>query len=134
MKINAKLKEFLLRSFDEDLSEKEKKELAQALENSAELQAEKAQWQRIRLLISDLRVESSPDFTNQLMGRLRKGEKENMSPMVISIFPKVAAACLLVFFISLLSIYLSTGSLSVDSIIGVQDLTPEDASIYLGSI
>jgi hypothetical protein len=44
----------------------------------------------------------------------------------------VAAACLLLLAAAFLTLYFSEGSLSADTLIGVQELQPEDATALTG--
>jgi hypothetical protein len=46
----------------------------------------------------------------------------------------VAAACFLLIAAAFVSLYLSEGSLSTDTLIGVEELQPEDATALTGSL
>jgi len=132
MHIESNIKDLLIRSFDEELSTTDAARLEQALTQSSTLRTEFRKMENMRKSISTLRVKKDPGFADDVLARLKEEGKKTLNTVIASIFPKVAAACLVVFLLSLLAIYFSSGTLSVDAIIGVDELTPEDASIYLG--
>ena len=132
MQHETNIKDLLIRSFDEELSPDDAVMLEDALKQSSALRAEKQRLEQMRRAIAELQAPEDGQFAQRVMAKLREGRKKTLNSRLVSIFPKVAAACLLVFMLSLLAIYFSSGTLSIDAIIGVEELTPEDASIYLG--
>lgn len=125
------IKGLLIRSLDQKLAPDEAARLRRALDESSALRAEEQRWHQMRRKIAALRVDRDPAFAERVTNRLFDLGKRTLSRTMAAIFPKVAAACVLLFLLSLAAIYFSTGALSVDAIIGIEELTPEDANIYL---
>jgi len=74
-----KIVKLLYRSFDDDLNQKEKKQLAEALKNSEELRQEKEQILAQRQVVSKSATRSfKPFFAERVMSRIKTlGEKES---------------------------------------------------------
>ena len=123
-----KLKELLLRSLDAELSPAERRSLDRGLAGSSELREEREELLRIRAGIQSLFPEPDPGFHARLMRRLPG--QPGFTAMIVNLFPKVAAACLILIVLTLLGTYLSSGNLSADAIIGLQDLTVEEAFLF----
>ncbi|MCB1124594.1 MAG: hypothetical protein KJT03_23785 [Verrucomicrobiae bacterium] len=131
MENESYIKGLLIRSLDQELTPEEAARLRQALEKSSDLRAERQRLQLMRQRIAALRLAENPVFVEDITNRLIELGKETLTRTMAAIFPKVAAACLLLLLLSLAAIYFTTGALSVDAIIGIDELTPEDANIYL---
>lgn len=131
MENESYIKGLLIRSLDQELTPEEADRLRQALEKSSDLRAERQRLQLMRQRIAALRLAENPVFVEDITNRLIELGKETLTRTMAAIFPKVAAACLLLLLLSLAAIYFTTGALSVDAIIGIDELTPEDANIYL---
>ena len=122
------LHQLLIRSLDETLTPQEQQRLDDALSASTKLRQEKAQLLQMRNLVAALRVKRDTNFAERVMARISRKEDASLLNGIVSLFPKLAAACLLVFMLSLLGIYTYQGSLSGEVIIGVENLLPEDAN------
>lgn len=120
-------KQILLRSLDQELTSEEQAQLEAALLESAALRQEKAELLQMRELVAGLRMRRDSDFPVRVMTRLRKERKGSFLADLVSLSPKVAAACILFMLATLFSIYLREGRLTPEVIIGVEHLTPEDA-------
>lgn len=129
--MNEKIIQLLLHSLDHELTEAEQLELGAALEASAELRAEQKALLEMRAALTNFSVEADPAFVDDLMQQLPSEKTVYISGSIRKLFPKVAAACVLVLLLSVLSIYFTEGNLSVEAIVGIQDLSPEDAYSYL---
>ena len=121
----------LIRSLDDQLSDAEETQLEAALENSSDLRAEKQQLLELRVQMARLKVEADEAFTEEVMQALQKQKSNSFESVILNLFPKVAAACLVLLLASVLIIYFTEGNLSAEAIIGIQNLTPEDAYSYL---
>lgn len=131
--MNKKILKLLYRSFDDDLDEKEQKQLEEALENSEELRKEKEQIEAQRQAISDSAVKSfKPFFAERVMSRIQAiGEEENtleaFYETLKTVFWRFAIAGAVIM-IALISINLLIGeSLSTDEAFYVSELTFEEA-------
>jgi len=121
--------ELLLYSLDNDLTPAERARLDAALASSEALRREREELVYMRELVSDLGVKRDHQFTDSVMNRLQE-EKEKDSGFwsdIVSLSPRVAAACIAFVIVSLVGIYFWEGKLSPESIIGTEQLTPEDA-------
>ncbi len=79
MDMNEKILKLLYRSFDEDLEEKERKLLGEALKNSEELRREKDKISTQRQAVSQSAAKSfKPSFAERVMRQIEAlGEKES---------------------------------------------------------
>jgi hypothetical protein len=128
--INPKDKALLLRSFDGDLSVEEQAQLDQALHNNAALRKEQQELYALRDQLSALQA-TPPDGIYE--GVMKQVSYTSLEVNLAFLFPRVAAACILILLVSLSSIYFSEGSLTVEAIIGINDLSPEEAYSYLSN-
>ena len=129
--MNEKMLDLLIYSLDNDLTEAEQATLDAALEASASLRAEKEQLLQMRAALENFSLEKDTQFTADLMQQLDKQKSNNLGARIRRIYPRVAAACAIIVLLSILGIYLVEGNFSMEAIVGIQDLTPEDAYSYL---
>jgi anti-sigma factor RsiW len=114
----------LLRSFDEALNAEEQAVLNAALARSERLREEQRQLEEMRSLLTELQAPPAPDFTEGVIANLRvRQEETRLAGWVV----RLAAACLLLFTLGLLSLYWQEGALNVDVILGLENLAPDDA-------
>lgn len=121
------MKELLLYSLDNELTPAQQLHLGKALAESESLRQEREQLLQMRSLVAGLRVRRDLSFTERVMTRLQQKEKRGFFADIVSLSPKVAAACIVFMIATTIGIYVHEGSLSSDVIIGIEDLTPEDA-------
>ncbi|GAB5555573.1 MAG: hypothetical protein Sapg2KO_51640 [Saprospiraceae bacterium] len=120
--------ELLLKSLDQALSVKEQDQLDQALAESIALQTTKTELIQMRELLAQKTVSETPDDFSQ--GILR-GIQPSKVIQLNSWMPQIAAACLILLCTALISIYTMEGTLSTEALLGVQDLSPEEAYTLL---
>jgi len=129
---NKKILELLYRSFDDNLKEKEQKQLAEALENSKELRKEKELIAAQRQFISDSAAQSfKPFFADRVMNRIKRiSEKKNTLETFYDTFKAVFqrfAIAGAVIMLALIIYNLGIGdSLSVEEIFYASDFTFEE--------
>ena len=128
--MDEKILSLLIYSLDNELSADEQRQLDQALTASAELCAEQERLLAIRQALASHTIPADNTFANAVMQQLEEKET-GVEARILQLFPKVAAACVVLVLIATLGIYFSEGSLSTEAIVGVQDLAPEDAYSYL---
>lgn len=130
--MDEKMIELLLYSLDNELTKAEQEQLDTALANSAALRAERDALLEMRNALANFSVDEDATFTDDLMQRIQI-EKRNVpiQSNIRKLFPRVAAACILLVLLSVVAIYMTEGNLSIEAIVGVQDLSPEDAYSYL---
>lgn len=120
----------LLYALDNELTSAEQAHLDEALAASEQLQQEREELLRMRTQLANMRplVERDEQFADRVMEKVYHNKtRSGFWSDLISLSPKVAAACVLFVVSSLLAIYFWEGNLSSEAIIGVQHLTPEDA-------
>ncbi len=119
----------LLYAMDNELTPTEQTRLDEALDASEKLRQEREELLRIRTCLADVHpiVERDEHFANRVMEKIYSAPRSGFWSDLISLSPKVAAACILFVVGTLLGIYFWEGNLSSEAIIGVQHLTPEDA-------
>ncbi|MBK7871043.1 MAG: hypothetical protein IPJ74_10320 [Saprospiraceae bacterium] len=119
--------ELLISSLDQELAPKDQFRLEEALAASQELRQEREEFLRMRELVADLRVQRSNEFVDELMSKLPQQKESGFWADIVFLSPKVAAACIIFVVVSLLGVYIMEGRLNSEIIIGVEQLTPEDA-------
>jgi len=134
-KMKNKALDLLIRSLDNPLSAAEQKLLDQQLESSEALRRGKAQLLKMRAELAQLKADAQPGFAEQLIRQLNAEEAQSDNPplqaVIMRLFPKVAAACVIVVVLTVLATFFTEGSLSLEAFIGIQDLSPEDAYTLL---
>lgn len=120
--------ELLLKSLDQKLSVDEQDQLDQALAESAALQTAKVELIQMRELLAQKTVSETPDGFSQ---GILKGIQQPKIIQLNSWMPQIAAACLILLCTALISIYTMEGTLSTEALLGVQDLSPEEAYTLL---
>lgn len=125
MKKNNHL-DLLIYSLDNKLDEGQSQDLAKALADSADLRVEKKRLLKIRQLIGALTVEASPLFADGVVAALHQ-TTEKVEARIIDLFPRVAAACVAFFILTFIMVILTEANFATDMLVGVEDLTPEEA-------
>jgi len=125
--MNPKHYELLMRSFDDTLSSKEKEELELALKNSSALRNEKEAQLKVNDLLKANAVEGKPFFAGRLMNKITElqNPEADWTQLLVQMFPKFAVPSLFVILFLLVNIYMSEGSLSVDTLMGISDLSED---------
>lgn len=120
--------EILLKSLDQTLSASEQALLDQALAKSDALQTAKVALINMRSLLAQKSISETPDdFSQGILQGIQR-------PKVIQLnswMPQIAAACLILLCTALISIYTMEGTLSTEALLGIQDLSPEEAYTLL---
>jgi len=123
----------LIRSLDGALPASEEAQLEEALRTSERLRLEKARLLDLRAELKDWSVPEDPDFAARVLSQIGKQAEEDLSGVIIRLFPRVAAACVMVLAVALGTIYLTDGSLMLDTIIGVNEVVLEEAVMLVDS-
>ena len=119
--------DLLIHSLDNELTPAEAKQLEEALANSPELRQEKERLLEIRAMFGAAKMEQDHTFVNKVMMRINQAKKPSFNNVIVNLFPKVAAACVLLFLVTLIGIYITEGTLSTDAIMGIEEMSVEDA-------
>jgi len=123
----------LHRSFEEELSKEEARQLTAALQASPELRQEQAELTAMRNLFTSFSVAREEDFVVDVMKEIEEGiiAKRKIGHYLSKIFPISIAACVLILMSFIAHIYVSEEHFDSESIVGVNDLSPDDAYSYL---
>ncbi len=125
-------KELLIYSLDNKLTDEEQKKLEAALKASAELRAERGQYLKMRKLISEMPIPDRIDFADEVMQKWAvQKNKNNFGTAVVQLFPRVAAAAVLILFIAWTAVYFGGENMTANSLIGVEEISPDEANILL---
>lgn len=127
------IEQLLLESNFRMLTPEEQSQLDSALEASPSLRREAAEIQVIKSMLRDLKAPADETFHRRLLQQLsdRKSVRTDWMAQVVRFFPRAAAAGLVVLAIAMVSIYLSEGSLDMNSLIGVDGLPPAEAEYVI---
>lgn len=133
---NQHLFDLLMRSLDGDLDERDRTMLEKALSESEELRREKEKLVRLRELIGSGDYQFQYGFTDRVMNRLTKSKNGksiefNFARDLNRIFMRVAITGVAAIILLLLSIYLTTGSVSIDSLSGAESYSEDNVISYL---
>lgn len=126
-----KMLALLIRSMDTELNEADARKLEQALRGSVALRDEKARLTGMREELRNWEAVEDPTFADRVIAQLGKQVEEDLSAVIIRLFPRVAAACVLILGVALGTIYVTEGSLMLDTIIGVNEVLLEDAVLLV---
>lgn len=127
----------LLKSLDEPLTNVEQLQLEKALANSIELQKQKESLLKMRTMLSNQQIayHFKPSFEGQVMAKIhaektppKKANQTDIdfiTALVLSFqrlaVPSFALICVLLFYV-----YLTADTLSLQAVIGISDMSPED--------
>lgn len=125
--MNNEMLNLLLHSLDNELSAAEQQQLKEALASSEDLRSEQEKLLRTRNLLQHIAPESDAEFASRVLNRLQTA---TFGTKVIQLFPRVAAACAVIFALTFGTLYANTDWIT-DKVVGLENLSPEDADSYL---
>ncbi len=124
-----KLQELLHQSFDKKLEAEDQQRLEKALTSLESLREEKKAIETIRKTLSDYNPSFNEGFTDSVMANLHKAPNTltKSGPNMIRMYARVALSGAAAIAILLGSIYLTDGSIDMDSIFGITDYAADGA-------
>jgi hypothetical protein len=125
-----KLMELLIHSLDNELTLDEHQALDLAFAKSKEFRAERDRLLKLRSLLNQQRTIASNEFVNAVLGKTTTpviNPVQGFNTTMVRLFPRVAAACVIIMLASLFTVYLAEGELSSDTIVGLSDISPDEA-------
>lgn len=126
------LKLLLLKSLDNQLTTQEQILLNQALEEHNWLQEELESYLLIRNQMANFSIEVDENFHKSILEKVSNRAKTlDQRTVIVRLFPKVVAACILVALAFTANLYFTQGSFDLDSFVGLDNVTPEEAYSYL---
>lgn len=134
--LDQHLLDLLMRSLDGDLDDTDRTMLEKALSESEELRKEKNKLIRLRELVGSGDYQFKHGFTDRVMNRLTRSKNGksiefNFARDLNRIFMRVAITGVAAIVLLLLSIYLTTGSVSLDSLSGAENYSEDNVISYL---
>ena len=121
----------LIRSMNDQLTAEEDEQLQQALKGSSELRDEKIKLNKVGKLISSRNFSFSDGFRNRVMqaiGDEKKGRVISMdfTRSFTSMFNRIAVAGVAAILLLVISLYISHGSLNVNTFTGVDPISEDN--------
>ena len=124
------LHKLLIRSFDETLNDRDQQKLNEALIKSAALRKEKEKLAQIRTFSGQSEQSFRPFFASRVMNKLEnlrhvESEENDQAFQFSFAFNRLAVSGAFLILVLLGITYFTTGSLSLDAIIGISELSTE---------
>ncbi|NOY36468.1 MAG: hypothetical protein GXO83_02735 [Chlorobi bacterium] len=127
--------ELLHESFHRRLGEQEKTVLEKALRENADLRAQKAEIEKLMKDFGEVSFSFRPGFAERVMNRIpgKTGKiiEVDFSGQLYTFFKRLVLTGVAAIILLLLSIYLTHGSLSKESVFGVQPMSDDNLVSYL---
>jgi len=129
--INQEMYDLLIRSMNDRLTAEEDKQLQQALKGSSELREEKIKLNKVGKLLSSRNYSFSNGFRNRVMQAVsdeKKGKVVSIdfSRTFTSMFNRIAISGVAVILLLVISLYISHGSLNVNTFTGVDPISEDN--------
>lgn len=125
------LKYLLVQSFDQELSQEQKEILADALNRFDWMKEEREAIVQLRAQLASFRASQDDAFVDRVMIAVDETYPQSTTTIMVRWFPQVAAACILMAIAFIVNLYLSQGAMNVDGLVGLEDVSPEEAFSYL---
>ena len=120
-----KIKRLLYRSFDKSISRHEQANLDNGLRKYPSLLKEKDAVAALRTTLSEKKAAFSSSFEDSLMDRIRLSRMQNNIFTIKPVFRTVALSGVAAIIIVLISVYFIDGSLSLDTLMGINGYSPD---------
>jgi hypothetical protein len=129
-----KLRKLLLMSFDNNLTYKEQEELKKGCEDFPELVKEKEELSSLMNVLQKRTYSFQQGFSNKIMREIEslsslttQNPREYFEAQLILLFRWVAPVGTAAIILFLITVYLTQGSISVNTITGIENLSFNDA-------
>ncbi|MCK4630206.1 MAG: hypothetical protein KAT40_02115 [Bacteroidales bacterium] len=129
--INQEMFDLLIRSMNDQLTADEDKQLQQALKESSELREEKIKLNKVGKLLSSRNYSFSDGFRNRVMQAVSDEKKGKVISIdftrtFTSMFNRIAVAGVAAIVLLVISLYISHGSLNVNTFTGVDPISQDN--------
>ena len=127
------LLELLIYSMDNPISEIDQAKLDRALETDHWLIIQQQNLLKLRAHLENKNQEGNIaiDYSDKILSSIEK-ERFIIQPGWLGrLYPRVAVACVLIVLFSMLHLTFSSDKITVDALVGLEDIAPEDAYTYL---
>lgn len=127
--MNKETQKLLFKSMNGQLGPKESEQLAREMEKDPELQQEEKKMQRMQQLLAGQNYSFGYFFTEKVMNRINM-EQQKALPGIMLAFQRIAlpglVAAIIIFLFAVMG-----GSLSLDSLMGLDNLSTEYLSDFM---
>jgi len=136
MNEQEKKRELLYASFDRELSPDEKNRLDEYLTDPG-LKEEKEELEEMRHLLGKTSWHFDAGFSSRVMERIQEEKEETRvvemesTGQFFSFFRKIAVASVAAIVILLISIYLTSGTINKETVLGMDNFTEDNLVSYL---
>ena len=129
--ISQEMYDLLISSMNDQLTTEEDKQLQQALKGSSELREEKIKLIKVGELLSSRNYSFSDGFRNRVMQAVNEEKKGKVISIdftrsFTSMFNRIAVAGVAVIALLVISLYISHGSLNVNTFTGVEPVSQDN--------
>ena len=129
--INQEMYDLLIRSMNDQLTAEENKKLQQALKGSSELREEKIKLNKVGKLLSSRNYSFSDGFRNRVMQAVSDEKKGKVISIdftrnFTSMFNRIAVAGVAAILLLVISLYISHGSLNVNTLTGIDPISEDN--------
>ena len=129
--ISQEMYDLLISSMNDQLTTEEDKQLQQALKGSSELREEKIKLNKVGELLSSRNYSFSDGFRNRVMQAVNDEKKGKVVSIDFtrsfnSMFNRIAVAGVAVIVLLVISLYISHGSLNVNTFTGVDPISEDN--------
>ncbi len=126
------LSELLIKSYEEEaLSAEEQRQLDEALVTNQELQQEKRELEALHKMLSDYTPAFKPGFAGRVLETASNVSAQ--ADNLYFLFKRFAITGVAAIIALLISVYLTDGSFSFDSLLGLSDLSRDNLLLALSS-
>lgn len=122
-----KPKEILYKSFDDELSSEEQSVLDKSLIEDPKFRQEKEEIIQLRSALSVNQKSFDPGFADRVTTRLNKEKSTLISHDFLRVFKSVAITGVAAIIALLITIYITDGTLNIDTIFGLSEYAPDEA-------
>ena len=131
--MNNSLLKLLNKYLEGEISTGEKRKLEDALKKSPALRKEKERLEKLMKLFSEQKNSFSPGFANKVLNRIKEQQVKvyDFSRSINLAFRNIALPGLAAAILLILLTIAGGGSFSLESLIGLESLQPEDLSEFL---
>ncbi len=126
------LKELLIKSYEEEaLTAEEQHQLDEALASNQELQQEKRELEALHKMLSGYTPAFKPGFSNRVLETVSNVSAE--ADNLYFLFKRFALTGVAAIIALLISVYLTDGNFSFDSLLGLSDLSKDNLLLALST-
>jgi hypothetical protein len=131
-----KFLKLMAKSLEIELSESEKAMYKKYLNEHPEWLEEKKSFLKIQEILKTSDFQFKPFFSNRVMTKIRKIRKQKAEEIQFAsnlnlVFRRIVYSGIAAIVLILLTIYLTEGSLSYESLFGIESFTSDDVTAYI---